>query len=85
MKVSEQGVVVKNATQIQMIIKQKYRNMRNFAKKVEITESMMSHILHGRRKVYPWTEAKITELLDITQENFREMIGEQNNEDDRRI
>lgn len=85
MKVSEQGVVVKNATQIQMIIKQKYRNMRNFAKKVEITESLLCHMLHGRRKVYPWTEAKIIELLDITQENFREMIGEQNNEDDRRI
>lgn len=77
MKVSEQGVVVTNPTPLQKMIKERCRNMRHFSEKAKITESMMSHILHGRRKIYPWTEERFMELLDITQEHFRELIGGQ--------
>ena len=78
MRVSEQGVVVTNPIPLESLIKKKYRNVRDFSKKIGVTESLMSHVLHGRRKVYPWVEATITEQLDITTEQFRTMIGGQN-------
>ena len=75
MKVNEQGVVVMNPIPLESLIKQRYRNMRDFSKKVGVTDSLMCHILHGRRKIYPWIEDSITKQLNITTEQFRTLIG----------
>lgn len=75
MKVNEQGVVVTNPTPLKSLIQKRYRNMRDFSKRVGVTDSLMCHILHGRRKVYPWIEDSITKQLNITTEQFRILIG----------
>lgn len=75
MKVNEQGVTIANGIPLQTMIICKYGNVRAFSKKIGVSDSLLSHIIHGRRKVFPWMEKPILEALGITKEQFREMTG----------
>lgn len=63
MKVSETGKVVRDPVTLKILIIKKYGTVRRFAKKAGFTESMVCHILHGRRKLYPWGLDSFEKLL----------------------
>ena len=37
--------------EVRKLAKERYGTVRRFAKKIGYTESMLSHVLHGRRKI----------------------------------
>jgi hypothetical protein len=72
MKVSQtlETTVVKDPKILRDKIVKKYGNIRRFSKKAGFTESMVCHILHGRRKLYPWSRESFVTLLEIPKTEY---------------
>ena len=52
------------------LILRKYKTVRLFSAKSGFTESMLCHILHGRRVIYPWTRSVFVNLLSIPEYEY---------------
>lgn len=52
-------------TKLRKIILNKFGTVRKFASEVGLTESMVSHILHQRKKLYSWNAKLFANKLDI--------------------
>ena len=51
--------------EIKSLIIKKYTTVRHFADKIGYTESMLSHVLSGRRMIYPWMKEDFILFLEI--------------------
>ena len=56
-------------------INKKCGNARRFASKVGLTESMVSRIICGSRKVYSWHINNFSQALDMDEEEVKELLG----------
>jgi len=70
---SEQSQICDN--RLEVLIKSKYKTVRAFADKIGFTESMVNHIIHGRRKLYIWNMNRFAEALDMDIEDFKKEIN----------
>lgn len=48
---------------------------RRFASKVGLTESMVSRMICGNRKVYPWHIDNFSKVLGISADEVKEILG----------
>ena len=74
MKTNEQGVFLVNPTYLKSLIEDKYGTVRNFSKKAGFTDSMVCHILHSRRKIYPWSLDVFARLLGLSKNEFEQLF-----------
>ena len=57
---------------LRVLIKQKCGTVRRFARKVDLTESAVSHMLHGRRKLYSWNVERFSKVLGVDLDDYLE-------------
>lgn len=74
MRVAEVGLIVKNQNELRKHIKIKYKTVRRFSEKTGYTESAISYILHGKRKIYSWNLKVFSETLEMSEAEFRKLI-----------
>lgn len=60
---------------LRAVITERCGTVNRFARKVGLSESMMSHILHGRRKVYPWNEELFAVALGMDTRQLDTYLG----------
>lgn len=53
------------AKELRYLIKKKYGIVRKFSHEAGLTESMMSHILHKRKKIHPQSVDNFARLLEV--------------------
>ena len=58
-------------------IRERYGTVRRFAGKVGYTESMLSKMLHGTRKIYPDSRDRFATLLEIPKDDYKVYFGEE--------
>ena len=58
------------------LIKKRYRTVRRFSQKAGLTESMVSHMLHGRKKIREWNRDNFARLLDIPAADYDKYFNE---------
>lgn len=52
-------------TRLRGRIKERYGSVYRFAPAVGYTQSMLSYMLHGKRKIFPYARKRMADLLEI--------------------
>lgn len=55
-----------------------YGSVYKFAPIVGYTQSMVNHMLHGRRKIFPYAQDRMADLLGIPKDEYITYFGEEN-------
>lgn len=67
MKVKAQTDFIPVNGMLRKRIKEKYKTVRRFSQKAGFSESAVSKMLNGTRKVYPWSWDVFVKVLEIPQ------------------
>ena len=57
------------------LIKSEYPTVRKFAAEVGLTESMVSYILSGKRRLMEWHEDNFCRALKINKDELHDALG----------
>lgn len=60
--------------EMRRMIYKKFKTVRDFARSVGLSESMVSHILHGRKPLYPWNVKLFAEALNVSEEAIKNVM-----------
>lgn len=75
LSVKQSGVETPELTELRERIIQYYGSVYKFAPAVGFTQSMLSRMLHGRRKIYPDSRKRMGELLEIPESEHTKYFG----------
>ena len=61
--------------ELRSVILEKYKTVRHFAGKVGLTESMMSYILSGKKKLHSWNADNFAKVLSIDRSSLERLVS----------
>lgn len=62
-------------TRLRDRIKERYGSVYRFAPAVGFTQSMLSRMLHGQRKIFPYARERMADLLGIPEAEYDLYFG----------
>jgi len=74
-----------NREELRALIIAKFKTARRFSGKVGLTESMVSYILSGKKKLSPWNADNFAKVLGIDRQLLDGMVSEHVRESDKHI